>query len=203
MAKKTKAQQYAELTTREVGMMKTPELKKVVVAMRSAFTRRTNTLSKKGLVSHAVISYKRSSPPKRKSTSAMNRNQLLAEWARLSSFFTSRTSSEKGIREVNREQDIRIFGADKKGNPLRTMTNDERERYWDLYEEFKVQESSTFHNLQSGEVQHLLQDAIDQHDSDKGLTTENISQLLSRAAEQMDKWKAEQNREEFIPNVYG
>lgn len=66
-----------------------------------------------------------------------NQEQILAY--RIQEFFRSKTSSTSGAREVQREQDIRIFGTDVFGNPKRRMTYSERETFWSYYDEFMAQ----------------------------------------------------------------
>ena len=52
------------------------------------------------------------------------RNLLLQEIARYQTFFEEKTSTIEGIREVNRKQDVRIFGETETGQPKDTLTNE-------------------------------------------------------------------------------
>lgn len=51
-------------------------------------------------------------------------------------FLQAKSSTVEGSREINRQQDIRLFGVDKNGNPLGTLTDDERRAVWSAYENF-------------------------------------------------------------------
>ena len=69
-----------------------------------------------------------------------------AELSRLHSFFNAKTSTVKGAEKVMRNQDLRIFGKDAKGNPRDTMTREERDFFWTVFNEFKKSDmyASTF-----------------------------------------------------------
>lgn len=58
---------------------------------------------------------------------------------RIQEFFRSKTSSEKGAREVQRDQDRRIFGEDVFGNPKKRMTYNQRQMFWSYFDEFMIQ----------------------------------------------------------------
>lgn len=69
-----------------------------------------------------------------------------AELSRLHDFFNAKTSTVKGAERVMRNQDIRIFGADSRGRPKETMTREERDLFWSVFNEFarSDQYASTF-----------------------------------------------------------
>lgn len=66
----------------------------------------------------------------------MTVHQIRSELFHIQEFFNSRTSDVKGAREVMREQDIRIFGSNERGNPVKRMTVEERTKFWSVYEEY-------------------------------------------------------------------
>lgn len=71
-----------------------------------------------------------------RSPEKMTVHQIRSELFHIQEFFKSKTGEVKGAREVMREQDIRIFGENTRGNPVKRMTIEERTKFWSVYEEF-------------------------------------------------------------------
>lgn len=117
--KKTQAEKIASMPIENITKISDKErniLEKYVKTLRAGYKRRVQSLAKKGLVSHAQIALEGTIPDKKPvQLTKMTRNQLILEFARYAKFFNDVTSSEAGIKKVNREQDIRIFGQDAKG----------------------------------------------------------------------------------------
>ena len=80
-----------------------------------------------------------------RSPEKMTVHQIRSELFHIQEFFKSKTGDVKGAREVMREQDIRIFGENSRGNPVKRMTIEERTKFWSLYEEFL----STYKNAEA------------------------------------------------------
>lgn len=80
-----------------------------------------------------------------RSPEKMTIHQIRSELFHIQEFFKSKTGDVKGAREVMREQDIRIFGENTRGNPARRMTIEERTKFWSVYEEFL----STYKNAEA------------------------------------------------------
>lgn len=80
-----------------------------------------------------------------RSPEKMTVHQIRSELFHIQEFFKSKTGDVKGAREVMREQDIRIFGENTRGNPVRRMTIEERTKFWSVYEEFL----STYKNAEA------------------------------------------------------
>lgn len=80
-----------------------------------------------------------------RSPEKMNVHQIRSELFHIQEFFKSKTGDVKGAREVMREQDIRIFGENSRGNPVKRMTIEERTKFWSVYEEFL----STYKNAEA------------------------------------------------------
>ena len=80
-----------------------------------------------------------------RSPEKMTVHQIRSELFHIQEFFKSKTGDVKGAREVMREQDIRIFGENSKGNPVKRMTIEERTKFWSVYEEFL----STYKNAEA------------------------------------------------------
>lgn len=146
MAKKrlTKAEQIAQIPWEVLSKIKDDEagrkqLTGYLKIMRSGYSRRVAAFNRKNLFSYAQDSYERTIPEDYKpdKLNKMSRNKMLLELARYIKFFNDETSSEAGIKKVNREQDSRIFGVDERGRPLHQMTTQQRLDYWTFYENFK------------------------------------------------------------------
>lgn len=80
-----------------------------------------------------------------RSPEKMTVHQIRSELFHIQEFFKSKTGDVKGAREVMREQDIRIFGENARGNPVKRMTIEERTKFWSVYEEFL----STYKNAEA------------------------------------------------------
>lgn len=80
-----------------------------------------------------------------RSPEKMTVHQIRSELFHIQEFFKSKTGDVKGAREVMREQDIRIFGENSRGNPVKRMTMEERTKFWSVYEEFL----STYKNAEA------------------------------------------------------
>lgn len=162
MAKKTKAETIAEIPIESIiklgGEQGRKQLEQYVRTLRSSFKRRVNQIKRHGEYSYAYDAYLKSIPEnfRYNKISDMSRNKLIEEFARMQSFFTSQTSTLKGIKKVNLEQDIRIFGANKKGLPIKRMTNDERERYWALVDEYLNNKSISYGRYGSERIQQVI-----------------------------------------------
>lgn len=201
--KLTRAEQIANMSMEQVmklsGKGGRKKLESYVKSLKFGYKRRVQSFKKKGLVSYAQIAFEGALPPgKEVQLTKMTRNQLILEFARYSKFFQDVTSSEAGIKEVNRQQDVRIFGPDQKGNPKRTMTQKERERYWDLYEEYQNQQPTANSSYGSESIQQMLAEALFDNGGTPG---DNLVDFLDR----VEKRLAQKSREEnlrSVPNVY-
>lgn len=202
MATKTKAEKISEIPIENITKMSGKDRKKLenyVKTLRSGYKRRVQSFARKGLISHAQIALEGTMPSKKQpSLSKMTRNQLILEFARYSKFFNDVTSSESGIKKVNLEQDIRIFGKDEKGKPRRTMTPTERQRFWSLFEEYQNQNPSASSRYGSESIQQQIADALFDSDSING---ENIIDFLDRVEERLASNLLDINLGS-VPNVY-
>ena len=171
--KLTRAEQISNMPMEQVMKMSGKEgrkkLESYVKSLKFGYNRRVQSFKKKGLVSHAQIALEGTLPPgKEVQLTKMTRNQLILEFARYSKFFQDATSSEEGIKEVNRQQDIRIFGVDQKGRPKRTMTDTERQKYWSLYEEYQNQQPTANSRYGSESIQQMIAEALFDTDGTPG-----------------------------------
>lgn len=165
--KKTRAEEYAEIPIEFITQFKTTpedmaELIKMVNTMRQGFRRRVAQFERAGEYSYAADKYARDYDPtvrnliKGKSP-AEARNILVHEFARYQSFFEAKSSSLEGIRKINRDQDIRIFG-ESDGEPLGTLTLGERRAYWAMYSEFLNSNEALVRRQGSDRIQQMLAD---------------------------------------------
>lgn len=172
-------------------------LESILGTLRTGYSRRVASFKRKNLVSQAQIAFETSKPKGIPSSiSKMTYNQLILEIARYSSFFTSETATESGIRRVNREQDIRLFGEGKRGKPTRSLSNEEREKYWSVYEEFKNQYDLFSTQPYSETVQQSLAEIMFQ-DGQQDLS---MMSLLHNVAERVEEKIAQENLRS-VPNV--
>lgn len=66
-------------------------------------------------------------------------NALLQEILIMQDFLSAKSGSLRGNREINRHWDERIFGTDKRGRALHRMSESERQKFWQVYNEMKAE----------------------------------------------------------------
>ena len=91
-----------------------------------------------------------------RSPEKMTVHQIRSELFHIQEFFKSKTGDVKGAREVMREQDIRIFGENSRGNPVHRMTIEERTKFWSVYEEFLRTYKNAWSKYTSTRIQQYL-----------------------------------------------
>lgn len=187
MARKSITQKVLEMSDKDISQQNKSTLMKYYKSMRTALGKRMKTFREAGEFSHAYNVYerefKKEIPMK---TSEMTQGRLQKEVTRLKKFFESETSTVEGAEEVNRRQDVMIFGAIPGTNiPNRTMSVTERKEYWDLFDEWYAQEYETHPKLQSSEIQNTLADLMyaDTGEFNSMLLTEKMAFLSERASE--------------------
>lgn len=150
MARKPKYEQIASIPIEEIAKLKATnpdDMKKLaqyINSLRRGFQARLRQIEQAGLYSYAadatVEHSKLKNLPASKITKgrdpASARNALLSEFAKYQQFFSSETSTVEGIRKVNYEQDVLIFGKDDEG-PLDTLTDEQRTIFWSAWMEFQ------------------------------------------------------------------
>lgn len=202
--KKTKAEEIADTPRSYIdAILKEKDLKTLrgyVKILRSSYKRRVLSFRKNNLVSHAQIALEASIPKgvKQKPIKDMSINQLILEFYRYSKFFKDKTSDTKGIIEVNRQQDARIFGTDSRGRPKRTMTNEERSEYWSAYEEFRNQYPEWSIAPYSEDVQQILADVFF---TSEGADRMTLLQKIQKAKDILEQRVKEYNLGDR-PNVF-
>lgn len=152
-----------EVSPEEIGKMKEGELEKLVNATRKQVERRIKRIEKSGLYSHAAAAYEESIAKHERlpDPRVMTINQMRAEMSSHQSFLKAKTSTVKGIKDVNRQQDLRIFGPKTPGGktPKHTMDHKERVKFWRFYNEFEHQHKRA--SWDSTRVQQIVREEID------------------------------------------
>lgn len=151
------------VTPEEIGKMKEGELEKLVTATRKQVERRIKRIEKSGLYSHAADAYEKKivDHDRLPDPRVMTINQMRAEMSSHQSFLSAKTSTIKGIKDVNKQQDLRIFGSKTPGGktPKYTMNREERTKFWKFYNEFEHQHKRA--SFDSTRVQQLISEEID------------------------------------------
>ena len=191
MARKSITQKVLEMSIEDISQQNKSTLAKYYKSMRSALGKRMKTFREAGEFSHAYNVYerefKKEIPMK---VSEMAQGRLQKEVVRLKKFFEGETSTVEGAQEVNRRQDVMIFGAIPGTDiPNRTMSVTERKEYWDLFDEWYAQEYETHPKLQSSEIQNTLADLMyaDTGEFNSMLLTEKLAFLSKRASDEHDE----------------
>lgn len=160
-----RSEQYAATPIEKIVRMTTSkedikELIKMVNTMRSGARARIKSIEKAGLYSYAADKFAPSEKTVREllkgKTPVEQRNILVQEFARYQSFFESKTATKEGIRDIEREQDIRIFGKDEAGNPRATLSRDDRIRFWSLYAEYANSHAVEVAKYGSDRIQQMV-----------------------------------------------
>lgn len=198
MARKTKVQQILEKSPEEIGSLSGQSgintLRGYLKTLKYGYSRRVSSFKKQGLFSYAQYALEEELKSSQlKSPDKMTRNQLIHEIYRYINFFQSETSTKKGILRINKEQDKRIFGADSKGRPLKTMTNNEREKYWSMYSEFIHQNPTFTSKYGSSAIQTQLANVIFDNDD------ANIIKIFTSLKSELNKGRRKSRRR---PNIY-
>lgn len=200
----TKAEKISSIPFEKISSLKGESGRSALIGyirtLRSSYKRRIGSFKRNNLVSQAQIAFEReipkSSPVK---LTEMSRNQLLLEFFRYASFFNSETSSIEGIKRINNQQDIRLFGSNSKGHPNYRMTNEERILFWDTYEEYKNQFPADVNQIYSSEyVQQYIADALI---GDGKISSIGLADFLSNVRNLLREGKVEEDLKD-VPNVF-
>ena len=139
MARITK-RSFLKLDPSQIGKMKSPELRELLRGVRNLFKQQEKTFKRyeKSVFSPALEKMRDFYEDRGKNApSRMNMNQMRNEVFKLQEFFEADTSTVPGARQVQAEQDRRIFGTDSRGRAKNRMTVEERTNFWTVFEEYK------------------------------------------------------------------
>lgn len=184
--------QYAKQSIADLSRGRdTDKIRKIAGIMQREYARRVKNIEKSGEISQALISLERSGGVKY-DLSSLSRNQLIHEVSKYSQFLKSETSSVKGIRRVNREQDKLIFGTDSRGRAKHRMTNEEREKYWALYNEYIASDRASRFKYGSERLLNIV-GAVHKRNLDFGESLREVSKELKKDYEEQnsDDWGSE------------
>lgn len=139
------------------------KLMQMVNLLRQEFNKRVEAFEEAGEYSYAADRIQADTETTaanivKKMNPVTARYTLIQELAGYKSFFSSSSSTLEGIRELNREQDIRIFGLNAKGQVKGTLTPDERRAYWALYSEFEKSHGADVERQGSTRIQQAIAD---------------------------------------------
>lgn len=153
-------------------------LNDILTRMKTEYDRKVSQFDNAGVFSHAVD--KTSAIISNRSIKDMSYNERIHELSVYVDFLNAKTSTLKGAEEVNREQDIRIFGADAAGHAKRRMTDQQRKDYWDLIDEFASQKSTIVASFASTQrIQEVIGEMTDGGQYEK----EDMISIIEAAAE--------------------
>lgn len=198
----TRAERIAKTPIEKVASLDKKALEAQVKQLRYGYRRRAQSLNKSGYFSHALDKFETTrGSASDVSTKELTRNQLLNEWARYADFFNAKTSSIKGIKEVNLHQDLSIFGekegsTEEKPIPVYRMSEDERKEYWRLYDEFRNEHPELAQKSYSEFAQQTLAEANFMGEK----VSENLPKFLKQVAKETRKKIRSYGRS--MPNVY-
>jgi len=195
--RKTFAEKIADTPLEEISKWKQKEMATTLKKLRTSYSRRIASFHRKGIVSEAEIAFGAGNSIKR-SIDDMTRNQMLYEVARLQAFFRARTSTERGVREVNRAQDASIFGVNSRGVPKYTMNNEERARYWALYTEYHNMYKSESTSYSSESIKQVLGEIL----RSREINPSDFVAILDRVQSELESKRESELEEDFAANVH-
>lgn len=208
MARKTITyEEIRKLSPTELGKMSKSQLSDLLRKVRVKTQTRLEQLEKvSGTVySPAADVLWQKTQFKNPPTSKMSRNQVLGELFTHQAFHNAKTSTVSGAREVQREQDIRLFGETSSGKPKKRMTIKQRIKFWAIYEEFQ----RTFKNAEylygSNRIQQALASMMkgNRIRSENTIDSEDLNEMLDTLEESIREEREEQGDYEFDnANVY-
>lgn len=217
MAKLTK-KSILNLTPSDIGKMKNPELRAILRGARQLYSQQEKVLNRYSQQvyshSHELMKdyYKENGV---RNISRMRQSELRGEVFRLQEFFDSQSATVPGARTIALEQDLRIFGGDKKRRkPNRRMTVNERRNFWDAYDEYKNMHSETYvRNMGSNNIQQMLSQIAVEYENfgddfsgdpdDHWFTAEMLADLDRKVKERKksEEWE-NANYDNFNGNVH-
>lgn len=201
-------QKFIKTSPASILLMKNDELRPLVRRMRELYTKQADILNKYSstIYSHSldlIQEYYEEYP--QTAVSRMKQNDMRRELFRLQDFFQSQSSTVKGSKEIQKEQDIRIFGEDLLGRPKKRMTLQQRKDFWAAYNEFKnSMKADAFARLGSNRVQQFLGAMKMESKERKGspFTAFDLVELRKRLEEDRKYNEWEKNDYERSSNVH-
>lgn len=206
--KLTAAEKIAQIPIEEIGRLSGEEgaktQRKYLKTLVMGYKRRVASFKRKGIFSYAQEAYEGYNfVLDTKNINKLNYHQRVMEIAKLQHFFNAKTSSAKGIKEVEKEQDARIFGTDKRGRPLQRMDNVTRRLFWKLYDEYLIQNPTRY--PQSETVQQNLASIIfsaAEIDPDEDVAQDEMMSFVNVLQKLEEKMINKDISKQGEPNVY-
>lgn len=169
------------------------QLKNILTSLRRGIGSQKSVFTRSKTFSGALHQYEAESMfglKNRPKIENLTRNQMIMEIVKAQKFFQSKTSTVAGARQVNREQDIRLFGKNEQGLPNRVMTETERRRFWEVYEEYVHLHPDMYYRLGSSQLQSTLVNHI-LSSNEIGQKNFNLGDALAEAHEFLEEWELE------------
>lgn len=175
------------LDASDIKRLKRPAMRTLVRQAREIYDKQAKIFDKHSsrVYSHALEQVKEYYDQwGRKDINRLTLSDLRREIAHLQKFFQSQGATVSGATAIQKEQDIRIFGEDERGNPIKRLTLDQRRRYWSLYNEFMLYKNEAYSRIYSTIVQQQLgQMAIERKgigNDESPFTREDFNELERR-----------------------
>lgn len=181
----------------EISQLTNSQMRRILKKAEAETRKRINAINRSGRYSWAAKSYldvdtmRESWDERYPNTSNYDdkkRNYLIAELQAYYGFLNAQSSTVSGIREIDRQQDIRLFGSYTRGGrevAKHRMTDDERVKFWELYNEFINSNPAAFSQWGSSTVvQQTFYDVMAKSEWD------TFTELFQAAQERLDADKA-------------
>ena len=188
----TTVEKYLDLEPKDIKKLSRRDLAHVVSTLASAANKRLVRLEKSPIGTQAPA-YKTAMETGKFSVAGKNQGQLQAEYKRLKTFFSRKTSSLGGWNKVRarvRDQMIKTSGG--------AFENIEDEKkYWEYYRSIEKKYSHTIQKYDSGQVQRSL---YREYNKSKWGASGRVAQNLKKIQEQEQIERRQQ--EELISKTF-
>lgn len=202
--RKTKMEQWGGNATwyEDMSSMTKPQMEKFLKNAIKQTSRRLVSLERQKIDSFAA--YKLTTVLQNMpldNLESLSRQKLASIMSAYHDFWSSKSATAQGAKEINREQDIRIFGAQEdiggREFPIYRMTEEERRLFWATYMEFFKQNKDVIEGKDNSErIQRLIGRYI--HDIRPG---EFISVIGKVRADLEEENMLEEMYQQFDPDV--
>lgn len=146
---RSKLEKFKRMSPADIESLSPKQKTDLLRQMRQAFVFQKEKIESRNYFSPAVEKLNQYYAAKYKQENLkdpyrMRASEKDAELKRINEFFNSQTATIPGIQEVNRQQDIRIFGekytesGEPTGKPKRRLNKEQRQTFWSAYNEFNI-----------------------------------------------------------------
>lgn len=146
-----------------------PQLAKIVSQMSSVANKRVKRLEASNVSSQALENVQRGGG--KFGTKGLTLNQLRAEYKRARGFLTSKSSTIRGAKKVNKELQLRLGGS---------MTPTQMKNFWGVYNRLAEIEPNFLREYGSTQMQRFLRNEVVENGT-------NTEELLQRGLEEIER----------------